>query len=125
MSNRNCPICNQEIEASVEGYHNKKFIDNKKYQSICHCCANVPKMHIYFEKSQSLVVFKKFNINRLRTVQELVLDGWDIDTATKSLKAVRKSIKNNCVELEPKRKRIFSFIVIGKLNNKIEFRTGV
>jgi hypothetical protein len=89
-----CPICDQEMQTLVSAYHKSPFIDGRRYEFICHCCSEVPRMYEANEDGYHNV-FKEFDKKRLHSVDDLMEFGWDKQYAKTSLKAVQAKIKKS------------------------------
>lgn len=98
-----CQICGCEPEAYVSAYRERPFVDGRKYKEICWCCANVPKTWEllknyddgYCIHKEYVMVYDEMDPKRLHTVEEIMSEGWDREEATRSVRAVKRAIKNS------------------------------
>jgi len=88
-----CSICGEYMAVLCLGHRTAPFIDGRKYEMMCDCCLNVPKMYEYDEKKEELIVFEEMDHKRLHTAKEMVEDGFEERLAKKSIKAVKAKIK--------------------------------
>lgn len=80
-----CPICGEYIQIASSGYLNHPFVDGKKYDAICLCCASTLK--------GSFTIAGPKNPPELHSLQEMIEDGFDKKNAEKSLKLIKKALK--------------------------------
>lgn len=85
-----CPLCGMFMLAVCSGFRYTPFIDGKTYQYICDCCRNVPKTN---ELVGDKWVSYEYG-DKLRTLEEMMEDGWSKDEAKQSVKAVKSVMKN-------------------------------
>ena len=95
-----CPICGNYIDVVVRYYALEPFIDGRNYDKICYTCANVPKTWEY-DQSGEIVVYDHISPNRLRTVEEMMEEGWDKKEANDSIKAIKKLLKKPSFTVVP------------------------
>ena len=88
-----CNICGEFCEVVCTGYSSGPFVDGKKYDEICHVCHCVPKTCEYDEENDEWIHYDYLEDKKLRTVAEMMEDGWDKAEAAKSVKAVKAAIK--------------------------------
>lgn len=82
-----CPICHQQVEAGGS-FTDDKFIDNRNYFCVCHCCCCVPRQ-------LDINGDRHYHPGFLNTVEELMIYGFDKISATLSLKAVKAAISKS------------------------------
>lgn len=92
-----CHICGLEFEVFASTYENTPWVDGKKHAEICHICFDVPKNLEYDEKKDEWVAYEELSPSRLRTVEEMVDDGWDKKEAQVAIRAVKKACRNKKV----------------------------
>jgi hypothetical protein len=88
-----CPICGEIIQVRCTGVKRKPFVDGRRYEAICDCCFAVPKL-VEYDASQGWISYD-YNNPALYEVAELVKEGWDKESATRSYKAVKKLLKKH------------------------------
>jgi hypothetical protein len=89
-----CPVCKCDIEVIVRFHTDEPFVDGRTYSEMCFTCASVPKTWEYDAVADEVIVFDFKSPNRLCTVEDMVSDGWDKEEAQRSIKAVKKLLKN-------------------------------
>jgi len=99
ISDDHCPICRQEIEIIVSAYRHRPWLDGKLYAQICMVCHEVPKT--WEERDGQVVVFP-WDPQQLRSVEDLVEDGFDKRRARISINAVRDKLRHIKGRLEIK-----------------------
>lgn len=95
-----CPICGQFIEVIVRYHSEEPFVDGRYYDLICFTCASIPKTWEYGPDGE-IVWYGTKSPDRLATVEDMVSDGWGKQEAERSIKAVRKLLKNPRVIIVP------------------------
>jgi len=86
-----CDICGQVYEAFFSGYREFPWVNGKCYKEICHVCANVPIYISYDEKNDLWV---DLDVPRIRTLEEMISDGWGKEESKISIRAVKQHCKN-------------------------------
>jgi hypothetical protein len=88
-----CPICGQFVDVIVRSYSEEPFIDGRYYDMMCFICATIPKI---WEQSANGTItwYKTKSPDRLMTVKEMVNEGWGKREVEKSLRAIKKALKN-------------------------------
>lgn len=79
-----CPICHQPIDVSVRMA--EPFLFLKKYDVICFACYSVPKM--FYLDGDEHKRHEKFSEKTVRTIEEMVADGFNKQESKISIKAV-------------------------------------
>lgn len=79
-----CPICRQPIDVAVRMA--EPFLHLKKFDQICFTCYSVPKM--YYLEGDEHKRHEKFTDKTIRTVEEMMEDGFDKQESKVSIKAV-------------------------------------
>ena len=85
-----CEICGREYEAYCSYYDHHDWIDGRRHAVICHICFDVPQVYV---EEHGILHLAPFDPNRLRTVKDMVEDGWDKKDAEIAVKAVKAAIK--------------------------------
>lgn len=80
-----CPICHQLIDVNVR--MSEPFLFLKKLDLICFTCYAVPKMY-YLDGNEQHKRHEKFSDKTVRTVEEMMEDGFDKQESKISIKAV-------------------------------------
>jgi hypothetical protein len=84
ISSDTCPICHQPIDVAVRMA--EPFLFVKKVDPICFVCYSVPKM--WYRENDQYKRHDSFSEKTVRTVEEMVEDGFNPKEAKTSIKAV-------------------------------------
>jgi hypothetical protein len=96
----NCPICGQFIEVIVRLHAHEPFVDGRCYDMICFTCFTIPKTWEYGRDGEIIWHGTK-SPDRLATVEEMMSEGWDKQEAEKSLKAIKRLLRNPRIVIVP------------------------
>jgi hypothetical protein len=87
-----CPICQKEAYCTFAMFNEVPFIDGKKYENICFCCASIPNTFQYDEIVDRLDVYHNYSNLHINTAAQLKEQGWTESDIKDSLNAVLKLI---------------------------------
>lgn len=96
----NCPICGEFIEVIVRLHAHDPFVDGRCYDMICHTCFVVP-MTWEYDKDGEVIWHGTKSPNRLASVAHLMSEGWEKAEAERSIKAVKRLLKNPRILIVP------------------------
>ena len=88
-----CQICGSDPTGIVRIFESHPFIDGRTYDLICFTCSCVPK-YWYTTKQGEVITLTDPDPEHMRTVAEMLEDGWDKRDAERSIKAIQRKLQS-------------------------------
>jgi len=107
MDKNLCQICGAVPTAFIRSFASHPFADGRTYSLICWTCACVPKYY-YTDNNGEIVYLENPDPDHLRTLEEMLEDGWEKAEAEYSINAIQKKLKKTKITIGSDHQHIYA-----------------